>query len=202
MMQISAEHEGHVCISGAAEQVEAAGAGTGVECVAEVLDLLLDQMADEVGFGFKFGAGFHVTDNGDAAPRTVIVKIEVEFAGVEDLKDDDFVAPMMELAERGEDGIGVVEQIADKDDDRATLEARGELEESGGKIGCAGGRGVDEGVTDAEDVAGCGAGGYLVDDVVAEECEADAVALVEHEVCEAGGEALGVSVFRGDHGLA
>jgi hypothetical protein len=88
-------------------------------------------LAEDFGFGEDVGEAFEAGEFGGAFEG------EVELGGVEDMEDDDVVAAVAAVAEAGEEAGGVVEQVADHDDDAALAESLSQFmqDRSGGGFG-------------------------------------------------------------------
>jgi len=96
--------------------------------------------ADFDGAGTEAGAGFQ------AAELDRIAKGKLDFVGVENVEDHDFVTRNAELVNAAEDGFLVVEEIADEHDDAAPARLASKSSEGAGNGGFfRGDRGSEEG---------------------------------------------------------
>lgn len=99
------------------------------EAVDAVVHVLAVGRGNVPGFGGDLCAGFQIDEPGFAA------KIEVAFAGVEDVEDDDFVFAVAEVFEAGQEAVGIVEEVGEDDDETPALDAFGQVVEGGGQVG-------------------------------------------------------------------
>ena len=95
---------------------------------------------------------------------------------------------MAEVVEGAVDGVGVVVEVADEDDEAAAFEAVGQAVEGGAEVGFAAGLDGFELFHHLVEVARGAAGGHVEADVGVEGGEADGVLLAGHEVGQDGGQ--------------
>ena len=167
--------------------VDEAVAAFPAEAVDEVVHMVAVVGGDVPGFGGNAGAGFQIDKAGFA------IEGQVAFSGVQNVEDNDLVFAVAKVFEPREQGVGVVEQIGEDDDEAAPFDAFGQVVEGNRQIGVGAfwGRGLEGGEQGVE-VAFDGARGQVGADAVVEGDQADGVALAKHEVGQSGGCVGGV----------
>ena len=121
---------------------------------------------------------------------------ELQFVAIEDLEDENFVAGVAEVRESLQQFLRVAEAVGEHDEQAAPRDARDKVTEDVAQRGLAAGLGGLEFVQQHAQVRDAGARRDVAADFGVEGDEAHAVALLEHEVGERGGEPDGVVGLR------
>ncbi len=147
--------------------------------------------------GFSQGAGFDDEFAGffESFEKRSLLEGEVHFVVVEDLQQNQIVAAIAEVLDAFDDGFGVVEEVADEDDEGAVVHLLGDFIEDGAGAGFLVFRDGGELVDDGAPLLGVVAGLDEVADFLVEDGEAGGVLLMQGDVSEAGGDAGGVVEF-------
>ena len=132
----------------------------------------------------------------EAAEVIELVEGEGQLLLGHEVEDDEFVILVAEVVERVLDRLGVVEEIADDDDESARGDALGDLVEGRGAAGVFSGNGAGELLEHGADLARLRGRTQVGADRLVEGDEPDRILLANEEVAQGRGEVAGVFEFR------